>query len=72
MTYYETLPTYCDAIFESFAPYNKLPAFWEGLEDEGYRNPYDGKPSQGVNAQAWDRGRNTRMHCERMVPEIGD
>jgi hypothetical protein len=70
MTFYETLPTYCDPIFKSYAPYDKLPAFWEGLEDDGYRNPYDG--DHGVNAQAWDRGREARSRCQRMINQIGD
>ena len=69
-TFYETLPTYCDAIFKSYAPYDKLPAFWEGLEDDGYDNPYD--RSQGLAAQAWDRGREARMRCERAMQEIGE
>ena len=78
MTFYATLPTYCDAIFESYAPYNKLPGFWEGLEATGYDNPYDEPPlrstldlqasvNAGVAAQAWDRGREARMRCEREI-----
>jgi len=68
-TFYETLPTYCDAIFESYAPYNKLPAFWEGLESTGYTNPHD--KGRGVDAQAWDRGREARCRCERTMREVG-
>lgn len=70
-TFYETLPTYCDPIFVSYAPYNKLPAFWEGLEDTGYVNPYDGIASDGLAAQAWDRGREARARCNRMLQLLG-
>jgi hypothetical protein len=71
-TFYETLPTYCDQIFKSYAPYDRFPAFWEGLEDDGYDNPYDGDIGQGIAAQAWDRGREARSRCQRMMAKTGN
>jgi hypothetical protein len=51
-----------------YAPYHTMPAFDEGIDDymNGcFENPYDGKPREGVNAQAWDRGSEYAMRVVR-------
>jgi hypothetical protein len=51
-----------------YRPYDQLPAFDEGIDDYmsgRYSNPYDSKPREGVNAQAWDRGSEYAMRVVR-------
>jgi hypothetical protein len=56
----------------SYAPYDTLPAFYEGVVDYGdgnYANPYDGRhePGAGVAAQAWDRGLEAASRWSRAI-----
>ena len=53
-----------------YAPYE---AFWEGFVDYRHglhRNPYDTMPAQGVEARAWDRGREASMRVTRAIGRV--
>lgn len=67
----DTLPTYCDPIFIDYRPYNDLPAFWEGFEASGFNGSSFNNPHVDVAAQAWDRGREARARCNRMLQLLG-
>lgn len=69
-TYYSELPVYCDHIFASYTPYDKLPAFWEGLETTSCDNPYQyvrsgsGRCRTGLGS--WPRGKDAmRSHVRK-------
>jgi hypothetical protein len=50
--------------------YSPYEAFWEGFVDyrDGlHRNPYQAMPTQGVEARAWDRGREASMRVTRAI-----
>ena len=53
---------------DDYAPYHSMDAFSEGVAARALRvfhNPYDGVPTQGLNAQAWDRGYEYAMRVDR-------
>jgi hypothetical protein len=53
---------------EDYASCHTLPAFDEGIAgymSGRFKNPYDGKSREGVNAQAWDRGSEYAMRVVR-------
>jgi hypothetical protein len=62
------------AIVASYAPYNTMEAFGEGFvayQHRNYTNPYDGKPREGVKAQAWDRGLEAASRYARAEAQVG-
>lgn len=55
-------------IAKSYAPYDGHEAFGEGFvayQHGRHANPYDGRPADGVAAQAWDRGSEAAMRYAR-------
>ncbi len=59
-------------IVKSYEPYDSLEAFGEGFADyqrRKHQNPYDGMPSKGLQAQAWDRGCEAAARYARAIGE---
>jgi hypothetical protein len=53
-----------------YAPYE---AFWEGFVDYRHglqRNPYEAVPAQGVEAHAWDRGREASIRVTGAIEKV--
>ena len=68
-TRYETLSTYCDPIVAQYEiEYRKTPAFWGGFE----RDEICRELLTGFEQQAYDRGAECRMRCDRLESLIGD
>ena len=55
-----------------YRPYDSMPAFHLGYGDyqrQIFTNPYDGRPQDGLKAQAWDRGLEFGSRAERFFRE---
>ena len=56
------MKTFNELAYE-YRPYHEMPAFAQGVSaymDRNYACPYS-EPSEGVKAQAWDRGAECAM-----------
>jgi len=60
-------------IRHDYRPYDSFPEFDEGFLDyqkSAHANPYEGKPSEGLKAQAWDRGAEAASRYNRFLSGI--
>jgi hypothetical protein len=55
-----------EAIAKTYAPYDRFPAFWQGVEDylNGVHKVWEDRAG-GVDGQAYDRGLNAAMRLQR-------
>ena len=60
-------------IRHDYRPYDTFPEFDDGFLDyqkSAHANPYEGNPSEGLKAQAWDRGAEAASRYNRFLSGI--
>ena len=60
-------------IRHDYRPYDTFPEFDDGFLDyqkSAHANPYEGKLSEGLKAQAWDRGAEAASRYNRFLSGI--